>query len=506
MTSLRHRSGPCALVLVALAALLAQPPLAAAIGRDAVLARGKVWVDRKVPYSQSGWADEGGNVVADASLGWRRDCSGFASYCLGLRYADGRPLSYDSASITKVLEPITKDELRPGDIINRSRTYPGAPYGHAIVFVAWADEAHAWYWSYEESSGSGGAVMRMVPYPFWGDPPPAGFFPYRYLGIEEEYDAWIEPIRGASRYDTAVRASRSAFATGTVGTVVVCSGAGWADALGGASLAGAVGGPILLVRPTSLPAAVASETARLGANRALVVGGESAVASPVVDALLATGIGRVERIGGADRYETAALVASATARELRARGRAPDGTVYVASGVTFPDALAVSPVASRFARPVLLSRPDGLPQPSAAALASLAPTRAVLLGGERALAVRVASACAAPGRAVPRIAGADRYATAAAIAAHGVAEGLSWSGLGVATGQSYPDALAGGVAQGALGAPLVLTPSTWLHPAATSALTANRAEIGRGRCFGGFVAVTSDVRREIAVCLGMTGD
>lgn len=493
-------AGFSALALVALAAPLIAPASAHAIGRDTILARGKVWVDKHVPYSQSGWANEYGNVVSTPSQGWRRDCSGFASYCLNLRYSSGAPLSYDSSTITKVLEPITKEELQPGDIINRSRLYPGAAYGHAIVFVGWADPDHDHYWSYEESGGSGGAVMRLVPYPFWD---PVGFYPYRYKFVDEQrYEEWVEPIDGASRYDTAVEASRRAFATGTVDTVVVASGTGWADALGGSSLAGSVGGPILLTQPTALPACVPVEIARLGATRAIIVGGTGAVDPAVETALRAAGILDVDRIGGADRFDTAARVASATIAE----GGGTDSTVYVSSGVSFPDALAASPVAAAFRRPILLSKPESLPVATADALASLDPTRVILLGGTNALSAQVASECLAPGRDTARLAGPDRYTTAAMIAEHGVAEGLDWNGLATATGQTFPDALAGGVAQGALGSPLVLTPTDWLHPAPRALYSANASEVVRAKCFGGLRAVSSAARYGIAVRLGMPPD
>lgn len=487
-----------ALALLALAALGVAPAPASAITRDTVLARGKVWVDRFVPYSQRAYANEAGALVSGSSLGWRTDCSGFASYCLGLRYSDGRPLSYDSGTILRVLTPITKEDLKPGDIIDRPNNL-GYSYGHAIVFVAWADEAHTQYWSYEQSSSRGGAVTRLVEYPFWGEP---GFKPYRYNGIEEDYDAWIERVAGTSRYGTAVEASKRAFESGSADTVVVCSGLDWPDALGGAALAGAVDGPVLLTDPEGLSTCVPAELERLGATRAIVIGGEGAVSSDVASALAGAGLERVDRIGGADRYETAAMVASATAGELRARGGRLDGTVYLASGENFPDALAVSPVAARFARPVLLTRASELPSVTSDALTALEPTRVAVLGGEAAVGSEAASA-ACEGRTQLRLAGPDRYATSVQIARHGVSEGMWWFGAGVTSGTSFADALAGGASQGALGSPMLLTHPKALAPATAQEITANAADIGRVRCYGGLAAVSGPVRTAIARCLGM---
>ncbi len=488
-----------ALATLALIVLLAATPVALGLDRETVLARGQVWVDKRVPYSQRGWADAKGDIVPSATMGWRRDCSGMASYCLDLRHANGQPLSHDSSTITKVLVPITRDELRPGDIINRSRTYPGAAYGHAIVFARWSDESKTRYWAYDASGGAGGAVFREVPYPFWD---PVGFFPYRYQRIQDYYPEWLEPIRGATRYETAVAASRRAFETGTVDTVVVCSGAGWADALGAAALAGAVRGPVLLVKPDELPSVVASEVVRSGASSAIVIGGRRAVGEGVERAL-ASMLATVTRIGGADRYATASMVASAAVRESQARGGAPDGTVYVASGVKFPDALAASPAAASLVRPILLSKPGTMPAQVRSTIASLAPSRVVVLGGTGSISSEVESMVAQVVPVVDRIAGADRYETADLVARHCVDEGMSWQGLGFATGSTFPDALAGGVMQGALGAPLLLTPATYLHSAPASTVATFAPQIVQGRCFGGFGAVSSTVRGQIARLLGM---
>jgi putative cell wall-binding protein len=74
------------------------------------------------------------------------------------------------------------------------------------------------------------------------------------------------------------------------------------------------------------------------------------------------------------------------------------------------------------------------------------------------------------GRAVTRLAGADRYATAAAISAASFSPGVPVAYL--ATGASFPDALTGGAAAAKAGGPVLLTTLSGL-PAATA------AELGR---------------------------
>ncbi|MHB8706446.1 MAG: OmpL47-type beta-barrel domain-containing protein, partial [Coriobacteriia bacterium] len=59
----------------------------------------------------------------------------------------------------------------------------------------------------------------------------------------------VTPIAGNNRIDTAILASQEAFPAGAT-TVVIATGFNWPDALGGAALAGALDGPILLTDPS----------------------------------------------------------------------------------------------------------------------------------------------------------------------------------------------------------------------------------------------------------------
>lgn len=174
-----HSALVCGLLVIAL------PTMAHAVTREAVLRRGEVWVSRKVPYSQSGYANEAGTVVPSSTLGWRRDCSGFVSMALGFVTSTGTPYSADTASLPYRLEPISKDKLLPGDVILRPKNLviggKQVPYGHAVVFVRWTDGTKTSYVGYHESSGQGGAVMSQIRYPFYSE---QGFSPYRYKNIE----------------------------------------------------------------------------------------------------------------------------------------------------------------------------------------------------------------------------------------------------------------------------------------------------------------------------------
>ncbi|MGB5951344.1 MAG: cell wall-binding repeat-containing protein [Ornithinimicrobium sp.] len=188
------------------------------------------------------------------------------------------------------------------------------------------------------------------------------------------------------------------------------------------------------------------------------VGTATASAPAVAAAEPALPQGITERIGGANRYETAALVAA----------EYPDGveTVYIASGEVFPDALTARANAARdtdtptleidgagAAAPVLLAKTETLPAPTVSALEALDPDDIVIVGGETRINADVETALEAYGD-VTRLAGDNRYETSAAVAA------TFPSGLPivyVATGEDFPDALVGGAVAGSSGAPILLT-------------------------------------------------
>ncbi|MDO9398513.1 MAG: cell wall-binding repeat-containing protein, partial [Herbiconiux sp.] len=147
------------------------------------------------------------------------------------------------------------------------------------------------------------------------------------------------------------------------------------DALSGSAAAGRLHSPVLLVQKNAVPAAVATELARLKPIAVVVLGGTNTVSDATraevdgIAGLVST------RITGLDRYATSAEVSEKTFLPL------VDHTVYVASGEVFPDALSGSAAAIKAHAPVLLVTRDGIPAAVATELDRLNPTRIVVLGG-----------------------------------------------------------------------------------------------------------------------------
>lgn len=269
-------------------------------------------------------------------------------------------------------------------------------------------------------------------------------------------------LAGSDRYATAA-AVASHVAQPGVDTVYVATGLNFPDALAAVAVAGRSGSPILLVGTTAVPAATAGELSRLRPRRIVVVGSGGVVSDGVLNALRAYAVEGVSRIGGKDRYATAALVSGAAF---------PAGApvAYLVSGRDFPDAVAGGPAAARDGGPILLTDPASLSPATAAELARLAPARVVIVGGPSAVSSAAEAAVRGllPRATVERRAGADRYATSAAVSATFAAGAPA---VFVATGLNFPDALAGGAAAGALGVPIVLTAPNALPSGVTAELT-----------------------------------
>jgi putative cell wall-binding protein len=292
------------------------------------------------------------------------------------------------------------------------------------------------------------------------------------------------PVRlsGADRFGTAIAASLVEFPTAlSASAVVLARSDDYPDALVGTALATARNAPLLFANGGALTAATVTEIQRVlpAGGTVYLLGGLAAVPASVATTL--TGLGFVVvRYGGADRFATSLLVADALG---------DPSTVLLATGINFPDALAAGPAAAHVAGVVLLT--DGTVLTAA--------VRAYLTGHPGKVYAIGGPAVTADPAATP-LSGADRYGTAAAVAA---ALFTAPNNVGVASGTQFPDALSGGAFQGHFGGPIVLTDPGVL-PAPTSAyLTSADTTIVTTSIFGGTAALSTAVQTSISTALGL---
>lgn len=272
------------------------------------------------------------------------------------------------------------------------------------------------------------------------------------LGIESA----VTRIAGVDRYETAAELARI---NGYSPHVYLASGLTYSDALSIAGIAGSEHAPVLLTRPDRLVNDTAEAIVDVEATHVTIVGGTDSVGLAVEEELEDLGL-TVVRVDGADRYEVAAHLAE---------GKPTGGTVFVASGQAYADALASGPLAAPDGMPVLLTRGDHLPQVTREALQELQPSQIVVVGGTATIAPHVEAQMAAIAD-TSRVNGADRYEVAALLAAmHDGGElgnGFESSTAYLASGQGWPDALTLAARAGAQGSPVLLVRSDWV-PAVT---------------------------------------
>ena len=208
----------------------------------------------------------------------------------------------------------------------------------------------------------------------------------------KSYSPSVTRLQGADRTATSAAIATSTFSA-YVPNAYVAMGNDWPDALSGSALAASAkgSGPMLLVTTTSVPTAVKNALTALKPAHITVLGGTAVVSNSVVTALRSytttKAAASVSRIAGADRFATSAAIAKQLASVA-----GKSGTVYAASGVTFPDALVGAPVAALDSSPVLLVTPTSLPASVKAEVTALAPSAVAILGGKASVSASVQAA------------------------------------------------------------------------------------------------------------------
>ncbi|MBN1629533.1 MAG: cell wall-binding repeat-containing protein [Thermoleophilia bacterium] len=278
--------------------------------------------------------------------------------------------------------------------------------------------------------------------------------------------------RGIHRYHTAQLISQALFPTALpAGSgVVLAPGETFQEALCGAPLAAAWGGPVLLTYHTALDNGTRDELVRLAPSRVFCIGMSSAVVTAVQAALPAATITAINGDGGSV-YDMSYRVAKALGEKV---GDMSSAVAIVTVGYNFPDALGVGPLVCRMKWPILLTDhgdDSDLHTKAALALSELGISQALKVGTYATLPAAITG--------IGNLSGADRYYTNAKVAIWAKASaGLSYAHIGIATGDKFPDALASGPYLAKDNGLLFLSPLTGPWPAAVGAvILANRADV-----------------------------
>jgi putative cell wall-binding protein len=158
----------------------------------------------------------------------------------------------------------------------------------------------------------------------------------------------ITRVFGLDRYETA---SAIGALWEDTSVAFVATGANFPDSLAAGAAASRFSAPVLLVNNSFVPTSTRLELERLRPQTIYVAGGPAAISDAVVTELRNLTGATITRLGGLDRYETAALLTDLAWPSAEAT------PLWVAGGSTFQDALIASAAAAVYGEPFILVDP-----------------------------------------------------------------------------------------------------------------------------------------------------
>ena len=199
----------------------------------------------------------------------------------------------------------------------------------------------------------------------------------------------------------------------------------------------------------------------------------------------------VSRIAGKDRYAVSAGVSAQLSKWSY-----DTGTVIIARGDMYPDALSGGPLAVIEGAPVLLTATNFLPADIQNQIVDLGAQRAIILGGAGSVSTNVEAQLRKLGVTdIERIGGRDRFVVSADTAER-VADYWGSDTAIIASGEVFPDALSASTIAGPAGMPILLVKSdTITDPVQT--FIKNHPEINNFIIVGGPATVKTSVTDKI---------
>jgi putative cell wall-binding protein len=306
-------------------------------------------------------------------------------------------------------------------------------------------------------------------------------------------EAWSR-LSGNNRYETMSRLVADGWDHSD--TAIVATGDNFPDALAAAGLAGILDGgiPVILTSGTRLSTEAANLLDDLNVKKVYIVGGTPAVSASTQTAI-ASHVSEVQRISGPTRIETALEIYRAGANNW-------GDTAIIACSTNYPDALSISPFAFAEKAPIFLADPTtGLTSATVSAIKSGGFSQIIIVGSEVAVPslVKVQLGYAWNNSSFfTRLGGTDRFETSSLIVNYAAttSDALGFNNISIASGNNFPDALAGGPLAGKKGGTLLLVSDTPSGRASINTIIApHKQEIGKGYIFGDSSVVSESLAR-----------
>ena len=260
-----------------------------------------------------------------------------------------------------------------------------------------------------------------------------------------------ERISGKDSVETALKISQKGWSSAQ--TVILCEYSDYPDSIASTPFAVSLNAPILMTKGDSMDPRVVKELQRLKPQNVVLLGGIACLNSSIEKELEALSL-KWERIGGMDRYETSILLAK----------RLSSDSLILANGDDFPDALSAATFAGIKQIPVVLTSTT-LPDSVIRYIKETDPKHIIVVGGE--VVIPSKELTKNNFTIETRLGGQDRYDTNAKVTSS-MKDTYESDDLFLASGITFPDAVAGTVLASKLKAPLLLTEQNDIPPSVYS--------------------------------------
>jgi putative cell wall-binding protein len=332
----------------------------------------------------------------------------------------------------------------------------------------------------------------------------------------------LERLFGDNRYETAIKVNEFHHgAQGIASRIVVASGESFADALSSAPLAAVLNAPLFLTPKGSLPSEVASaikwvfDGVKDTEPDLYLIGGIDAISETVEQQLVSLNPNlEVFRRGGSSRDYTSSIIGD----ELTGLRGAMPTSVFIANGLSYPDALSASAPASdgsletKYSPIILNSNAKQLTSPAKHDVEGYLQNglkNIYLIGGQSVLEQSITDelnqliASYGATTKVVQIGGEDRFHTAVAVADYFYP---TPEFVGVASGESFADAMVGGLSSGKAGSvsaqqAFLLTKKDVVPSVVADFLSRHAESLSAGLLYGGPAAVSDNVKAQIETYL-----
>lgn len=296
--------------------------------------------------------------------------------------------------------------------------------------------------------------------------------------VEYAIESAFERLYGPNRVQTSLEIAKRYFPAGA-DTIYIASAnpTSTIDAFLASSLVELSQGPILLM--SDVTPEIADYLLSTGVRRIIFVGGTAVLPDTLAQSIYdLTGV-VPERLAGANRYQTAAIVAQQHQAD----------TAFLVSGIHLADAVSITGIAADKGYPILLTDGKGLDAETYKILAAPNINQVIVVGGVNTVSDQVIKDFHLP---ITRIAGIDRFETNALVANLYYADS---KGAIIANGDSLVDALSAAPLSSMLDSPIILTRKDQLSDQAIEYLLSE--EIDYLLVVGGTQAVSTKALLEL---------